>query len=356
MVINKLRNLAYRGYKKLETREHRLEYLFFEVTRRCNLSCLHCGSDCSRELTMKEMTLETWISLMDYVKIKYDPFIVITGGEPLVREDLGEFTAELKKRKLRWGMVTNGMALDQKTFDLLRDNGLSSMTISLDGSRAHHTHIRRHPQSYNNAIKALRILGSSNLEYKDAVTCVYPGNWGSLEEVAQVLLDLGITSWRLFRIFPKGNAQRHPELFLTFEQSQELIHWIARNRSRYKNQGLDLSFSCEGYLPFPLDRKLRSEPYFCRAGINIASILCDGTITGCNNNGPQFYQGNLKDVDFHQVWENKFLEYRDRTWMKTGPCADCKHWKDCLGSSIHLKDKDLEGPGFCYLKDVSGPA
>jgi radical SAM protein with 4Fe4S-binding SPASM domain len=348
--IDALRQRAWRGYKRLETKAHQLRYLFFEVTRRCNLACLHCGSDCSHEASMPEMTLASWISIMDYVKAYWNPFIVLTGGEPLVRSDLCELTAALARRQLIWGMVTNGLVLDQAIFDTMVGNGLSSITLSLDGDRASHQYIRRHPLAYDRALAAMKLIGASSLRFKDVVTCVYPGNLDLLETLADQFLDNGMNSWRLFRIFPKGNAARHPELILDYAQSWALVEWIRDHRALYKRRGLDVSFSCEGYLPFALDRQVRPDPFFCRAGINIASILSDGTISGCNNNGPQYYQGNVAVDDFHTVWENGFAEYRDRSWMRTGLCADCGQWPDCQGGSIHLRDKTAEDPQFCYVK------
>jgi radical SAM protein with 4Fe4S-binding SPASM domain len=348
--IDVFRQWAWRGYKRLETKVHQLRYLFFEVTRRCNLACIHCGSDCSQEASMPEMTLASWISIMDYVKAHWNPFIVVTGGEPLVRPDLCELTAALANRQLVWGMVTNGLALDQAVFDTLVGNGLSSITLSLDGDRDRHQHIRRHPRAYDQALAAMNIIGASSLRFKDVVTCVYPGNLDLLQSLADQFVGSGMNSWRLFRIFPKGKAARHPELFLDHAQSWRLVEWIRDHRALYRQRGLDISFSCEGYLPFTLDRQVRPDPFFCRAGINIASILSDGTITGCNNNGTQYHQGNVAVDDFHTVWENGFTEYRDRSWLRTGRCAGCAQWRDCQGGSIHLRDKTMDGPQFCYVQ------
>lgn len=125
-------------------------------------------------------------------------------------------------------------------------------------------------------------------------------NIDKLDYTAELLIKYGITNWRLFRIFSKGNAENKPELQLSFEESQQLILWISSNRQKLKKSGLRVSFSCEGYLPF-----------FCRSGINIASILSGGTITGCNNNDSNFYQGNLINNDFQDIWENGFNEYRE---------------------------------------------
>lgn len=342
----------YNYYRRLETKDHELKYLFLEITRKCNLSCIHCGSDCSRDNSMKELTLDSWITIINYFHKLYNPVFVITGGEPLVRNDLNKVTAHLKNLNARWGMVTNGFSLTENVLKGLLYHGIESITLSLDGLENSHKYIRRHPNSWDKVIYALDLISNSDIKIKDVVTCVYPDNLNQLDDIGQLLLDKGINSWRLFRIFPKGAAKRNRNLLLNFEQSNYMIKWIEDNRSLYRKKGLDLNFSCEGYLPIEKDMKVRHEPFFCRAGISIASILADGTITGCNNNGPEYYQGNLNKDNFKEVWEDSFKEFRDREWLKTGKCAECNEWNYCKGSSIHLRDKSNKGPSFCYINKI----
>lgn len=347
-----MKSFLYRKYKSLETKEHELKYLFLEITRKCNLSCIHCGSDCSADSSMKEMTTESWISIIDYMVKLYNPIFVITGGEPLVCDSFYPIISHLEKSGARWGMVTNGMALNPERLNTIINSGIESITLSLDGDEKSHFYIRRHPQSWTKVLNAVKLIGESSIPVKDVVTCVFPGNINELESTAELLIKNGITSWRLFRIFPKGGAADKPELQLSFQESQKLIKWISDNRQRLMFSGLNVSLSCEGYLPMALDRKVRNEPFFCRAGISIASILSDGTVTGCNNNGSEFYQGNLENEDFNNIWENKFKEYRGHSWKNSGKCKDCTEWKNCLGGSIHLRTKGTEGPQFCYMHEV----
>ena len=350
--VDRLRNLAYRAYKAIETREHRLLYLFFEVTRRCNLACLHCGSDCGRGPAVPEMTLDTWRSAMDYVKARYDPLVVLTGGEPLVRPDILDLADSLGERGLHWGMVTNGFALTAPVLARLVGGGIESITVSIDGDEKGHRFLRRHPEAYPRAVRALDLVGASTIRYKDAVTCVHPGNMDSLDAVGSLLVERGFGSWRLFRIFPSGAAARHPELGLDRGRALALVDWIAANRRRYRAKGLDLQLSCEGFLPFHVDRRVRTEPFFCRSGINVAAILSDGTITGCSNNPPFLAQGNVATDDFDEVWDRRFEPFRDRRWLRVGACADCGLWRDCLGGSIHLRAGPDAGPAFCYARDT----
>lgn len=349
-----IRQKLYHLYTEHELKEHHLRYLFFEITRRCNLKCIHCGSDCTSNSTMNELTTESWLKIIDYIKDTFFPlpFIVLTGGEPTIHQDLHIITEALHLNGFSWGMVTNGYNLNKESLSLLMKNGIKSITVSFDGDRESTSYIRNSPRVYDKVLNAIDLIGRSSIKFKDAVTCVYPGNLDKLNWISNYLVEHGMNSHRLFRIFPKGRAAENKDLILDFNESNRIVSWIAEHRKSFKKKGLNLSFSCEGYLPYSVDLKVRSEPYFCRSGISIASILCDGTITGCNNNGPDYYQGNIITDNFAYVWSDKFKEYRDKGWLKTGACENCLEWKYCKGSSIHLRDKYSTGPDFCYVKDI----
>ncbi len=342
-----VRQWSWERYRALSVREHRLEYLFLELTRRCNLACRHCGSDCSARSGMAELSGESWLSIIDHLQARYRPWFVLTGGEVLVSPDFFPIIEHLKLVGAAWGMVSNGFALDSTVFQRCVDNGLTSLTLSVDGLEARHRWLRRHPESWSRLMTALDLLGDSAISNKDVVSCVFPANLDDLDKLAEMLLSKGINGWRLFRIFPRGQAANTAELALDQAQTCRLIEWIRLNRPRYAKKGLRIALSCEGWLPFALDRQVRDEPFFCRAGVSFASILADGTITGCNNNALEFAQGSLLSDSFDEIWEKGFGPYRDRQWLKTGVCASCTNWKQCQGGSLHLREVDGQGPLFC---------
>lgn len=345
-----LRQWAYRGYRDSQIEEHELKYLFLEITRRCNLSCLHCGSDCKSSSTTKELSTDSWLSIINYVKAAFNPapVIILTGGEPLVHRELYAITERLHQQNLRWSMVSNGMALSEKVLHRLVQNGIESITISIDGGEESHNYLRNHPKSFNRVKESLELIGKSSIPIKDAVTCVYGKNLHELDSLASMLIDVGITSWRLFRIFPLGRAEENMELHLTKDETWSMIEWIRINRAKYQLKGLDISLSCEGYIPFDVDRQVRDEPFFCRSGINYASILSDGNITGCSNNPEKLYQGNIMERDLRDIWDNGFQDIRRRQFVSDF-CKGCAEFKNCLGGSVHLWDHDNNRPLFCYL-------
>jgi MoaA/NifB/PqqE/SkfB family radical SAM enzyme len=79
---NILKEKLHNAYKKEELKKHYLQYLFLEITKKCNLNCLHCGSDCSKDISSPELTTESWFKIIDYFKSNFSESVVfvITGG------------------------------------------------------------------------------------------------------------------------------------------------------------------------------------------------------------------------------------------------------------------------------------
>jgi radical SAM enzyme (rSAM/lipoprotein system) len=346
----RLRRLLHPLYRRLETTVHPLRYLFIEITQRCNLRCLHCGSDCTRETRPDELSTQEWLDFFGRLARGVDPrriMLVVTGGEPLCHPELERLADGLRARGLRWGMVTNAWALEPRRLQALRERGLVSVTVSLDGLEASHDWLRGRPTSFARAVAGLQLLVQAGLPFMDVVTCAHPRNLDELPEVLSLLRRLGVPAWRLFSIFPKGRARENPELLLPPAGFRRLLDFVAATRR--SSPGLRVDFCCEGHLPPALDAAVRDEPYFCRAGIAIGSVLCDGAISACPNISRSLVQGNVRTDDFLEVWATRFQPFRDRRWMRTGPCAACAHWRRCQGNSLHLWDAEAGQTGCCSL-------
>lgn len=98
---NKIILSLYQQHKRNQTQLHELTYLFWECTLRCNLNCIHCGSDCSKEALSPDMPLENFLKVLDDISSHVNPnktMVVITGGEPLMRNDLEKCGVEIYKR------------------------------------------------------------------------------------------------------------------------------------------------------------------------------------------------------------------------------------------------------------------
>ena len=335
-IIFELERLRRKNLQQL----HPLQQLFWESTLRCNVHCLHCGSDCSSSEVTPDMPAEDFLRVIDQsVTPHVDPhkvLIIISGGEPLMRKDLAEVGAALKQRGYPWGMVTNGLALTEKRFKELIAAGLRSIAISFDGLELDHNWLRQHPLAFEGATRAIKLAAATPLLTWDVVTCVNQRTINQLDEMQQYLWSIGVRNWRLITIDPMGRAEENPELLLTPDQHRQLLDYIREKRK----QGLHISYSCEGFMP-DYELEVRDHLFHCAAGVSVASILIDGSISACTSIRGKYYQGNIYKDDFWDVWENRFEPYRNRKWMKKlEPCNNCKLFRYCEGGGMHLRRED----------------
>ena len=324
----------FRLFRSNEVKVHELSYLFWECTSRCNLHCLHCGSDCGSLSRQKDMPLEDFLAALDTLGECPENFIVVlTGGEPLLRPDIETIGRAIRSRGLLWGMVSNGWFYDEKMHSRLMGAGMNALTISLDGLEASHDWMRGRTGSYARTIDAIRIMAAEPRLTSDVVTCVNKRNLSELPRMYEILSGLGVRQWRLFTITPIGRAADEPEMRLDGEETISLMDFIANIRR--ETTKTKVTFSCEGYLG-QYEEKVRDSRFFCHAGINIASVLIDGRISACPNiDRDLFSQGNIYQDNLADVWEHRFSPFRDRDWAQKGKCGSCRMWKNCLGNGMH---------------------
>ena len=326
-----------RAVLKNRVEEHELHQLFWECTLRCNLNCRHCGSDCRTLSEQADMPLADFLGVLDEIKLHEDPskiMVITTGGEPLMRKDLAHCGAEITRRGFVWGMVSNGMFLSHEKIDELCRAGLRSIAVSFDGFKDDHNWMRGHPESYDRVLAAIEGLKRHPELTWDVITCVNQRTIQYLPQFRDFLLELGVPKWRLFTVFPFGRAANEPELRLTNAQFVAMMEFIKQTRLEGK---IRVDYGCDGFLG-RYEGEVRSHFFACSAGINIGSVLADGSISGCLSIRNDYHQGNIYKDSFWEVWQNKFQPYRDRQWMKKDECAHCKVWRYCQGNGMHLRD------------------
>lgn len=295
-----------------------------------------------------DMPAEDFLKVIDSITPHVNPNevnIVITGGEPLVRDDLEEIGLSLYRRGYSWGLVSNGLYLTAARLQRLMEAGLHTITISLDGFADDHNWMRGHPDSYSKAMEAIKMLVHERELVWDVVTCVNRLNYPYLDKLKDSLYSIGVRRWRLFTIFPVGRAAEHPEFQLTDEEFTGVMDFIKRVR---KEKRMRVNYGCEGFLG-NYEGEVRDYFFSCNAGISVGSVLADGSISACPSIRSNFSQGNIYKDDFMDVWENRFQPFRNREWMRKGACADCGFFRYCEGNGMHLRDSSGELM-FCHLK------
>ena len=338
-------------HKKNESRLHQLNYIFWECTLRCNLNCIHCGSDCTKDSSITDMPVDDFLKALDQLNGLINPnktMIVLTGGETLVRKDVETIGSLLYKRGFPWGIVTNGMLLNKQRLISLTNAGMRAVTISLDGLKESHNWLRGSGKSFDRALAAIKLLPQTkNLKY-DVVTCVNRKNFNELAQIRDLLIGIKIKHWRIFTITPIGRAEENADLQLEPQEFKELFDFIKKTR---QDNNIKLNYGCEGFLG-NYEGEVRDNFFFCHAGINIASVLADGSISACPNLRDNFIQGNIYKDNFAEVWQNRYEKFRDRSWTKTGICSDCEFYKHCEGNGMHLRDSKSGELLFCHLQRI----
>lgn len=329
---------------------HPLYQLFWECTLRCNLHCRHCGSDCKTDTRLKDMPGEDFLRVLDSVRAKQNPhevFVIITGGEPLMRSDLEKWGRAIYDKGFPWGLVTNGRLLTSERFRSLLAAGLHSVAISLDGLQENHNWMRGDERSFETVFKAIDLMAAEQSIIFDVVTCVTEHNFDELPAIRDFLIGKGVKRWRLLTVFPVGRAADDPELQLSNRHFRELMDFIRQTKREGR---IRADFGCEGFLGnYEFD--VRDDSFFCKAGVTVGSVLSDGSISACSSIRSDYHQGNIYKDDFMEVWENRFQVFRNKEWARKGECADCKVFRYCRGNGMHLRDGD-GNLLMCHMKKL----
>lgn len=206
--------------------------------------------------------------------------VITTGGEPLVRPDIVQVGREIRKRGYIWGMVSNGMLLTKEKFDELLQAGLECFSMSFDGFEEDHNWMRGSELSFKRADAAIDwLVEKDDVLAWDLITCVNRRNLDSMERFKEYLISRGVKRWRIFTVAPMGRAVDDPELMLSDREFIGLMEFIAKTR---KEGSIGLEYSCEGFLG-PYEGEVRGHYFNCTAGVNVASVLSDGSISGCRS-------------------------------------------------------------------------
>lgn len=322
-----------------------LRTLLFEITTRCNAACSHCGSRC--ETAGDEgLSREDILSTLRDVKenLGTDVMINISGGEPLMRQDLFAIMSEVTRMGFDWGMVTNGSLITEHTVELMKASGMKTVTVSLDGLEHTHNSLRKIPDGYNKIIRGITLMKQA--DFLDCLQITFTANHKNVYEFPELynlMKHIGIDSIRIGFVDAIGRAEDNQDLMLTKEE-MEFLFWFVNKKNREGK--LPIVWGCPHYF----NRKVEKRRFNCFAGTHTASILANGDIYVCPNvpRRDEFVQGNIRRDSFSSVWKEGFACFRNRALPKG--CEDCRHRDACAGDSLHSMDFDKDMPKFCYKR------
>ncbi len=201
--------------------------VFWEMTRACLLSCVHCRASAIKEALPGELTLDEGRRLIDQVASfgRPSPTIIFTGGDPLLRKDLFELLTHATKSGVRFAV--SPAATELLTYDVLkriRDAGATSVSLSLDGALAQtHDSIRGEAGTYDRTIQAMKDAVSLGLN-PQINTAIMERNYSELPQLFHLIRSLGVKTWELFFLVRVGRGSQVDDL--TPEECESVCNFL----------------------------------------------------------------------------------------------------------------------------------
>ncbi|MBT2637961.1 TIGR04053 family radical SAM/SPASM domain-containing protein [Bacillus sp. ISL-45] len=199
--------------------------VIWEVTRACQLKCLHCRADAQNKPDPRELTPEEGINLIDQIFDLGNPMLVFTGGDCMMREDLFDLADYAIKKGMRVSMTPS--ATDNVTKEKMqraKEVGLSRWAFSIDGPTPEiHDHFRGTPGSFDLTIEKVKYLNDLNMPLQ-LNTVISRYNYNHLEQMAELMKELKVVMWYIFLLVPTGRGQL--DACLTPAEHEKVFRWL----------------------------------------------------------------------------------------------------------------------------------
>lgn len=310
----------------------------WEVTMGCNMRCGHCGSSCAEPLSDELNTTEA-LDLCDQIAQLGLRWITLSGGEPLTRKDIPQLVQRLHEQGVSVNIITNGWLLEAEMIEKLKESGIATVAISIDGTEKIHDKIRR-VGAYEHARQAFSLLRKQGIK-TGAVTTITKQNIDILPELKKELIKMGVETWQVQLGLPMGNLKERPEWLLDPEQVNDIINFC-HDTAREGKIGI-FPADCIGYYT-KKELEIKKISYKteyvsiwdgCNAGVRGFGILQNGDILGCTSiRSEKYIEGSIRERSLREIWEdeNTFLWRRGMTKEKlSGDCKTCVYGSKCLG-------------------------
>lgn len=315
--------------------------VYLDITNFCFLNCKHCyASACKasdRELTLKE--LKNLVQQITGLGINN---IIVSGGEPLSRNDIFDFLSYCADNELSITLLTNGLLIDSKKSKILRSIS-AEVCVSLDGvTKASHDYIRG-KGNFEAVLQAINILKSSKV---DKISAHFTANRLNLNEILRLpyfLNEIGMSYVVISCIKPVGRALQYPEILI-----DPSLMLLVRERlaTIYKNRTINFRFY----------RDKNWDGVSCPAAHAKFGITSEGRITPCVFLGADFVGASLRDYSLEHLWNNDKMLAKLRSLPINNSCSHCSQVNDwnggCRARAIYFNGElDAVDPYCCKLKD-----
>jgi putative heme d1 biosynthesis radical SAM protein NirJ2 len=306
----------------------RVEMLIsWNVTRQCNLSCIHCYRDARGVRDPDELTLKEGLRLLQEVKEAGFRVVVFSGGEPILRRDLYELITFSKDLGLTPVLGTNGTLIDMGVARRLKSCGLERVGVSLDSIQAeHHDGFRAKPGSFDATLRGIDACKEVGLPFQIHTT-VMDFNLDEILEISRFAKDIGASAHHVFFIVPTGRA-RNVVTDIDKDRYEDVLTQILRAQDKL---GLEIKPTCAPQF-VRIVKRLGVKSRFmkgCLAGVGYACVLPNGDVWPCPY--LPIKCGNIRERGFLTIWQESPIFHRLRDGVYHGRCGRCGFRTTCGG-------------------------
>ena len=230
--------------------------IFWEVTKGCNLRCIHCRASATELSSPTDLSTTTALGIIDQIAAFASPILVLSGGEPLYRSDIFQLARYGTDHGLRVALATNGTLVTKEVARMIVDSGVRRVSISLDGADAlTHDSFRGIPGAFEAAVHGLRNLRERGRSVQINMT-IARHNARQLPEVLELARSLGADALHTFLLVPVGcGVDIAAEQMVAPEEYEAMLNWFY---DRSLDGGIELKATCAPHY-FRVVRQRRAE-------------------------------------------------------------------------------------------------
>ena len=324
--------------------EFQPKWIAWEITRRCNLKCVHCRSSSALEVAgHPDFSLAEAKAVIDNIASYTSPVLVLSGGEPLLREDVFDIARYGTDKGFRMCLATNGTLVTDAVCARIKDAELRMVSLSLDGATAAtHDNFRNEKGAFAGTMEAIRLFKKHNIPFLVNSSFTIR-NRHEIPEIYRLVKSLGATAWYMFMIVPTGRGEDIMTELIPEDVYDEILAW--HHEVEKQEDELLMRPTCAPHYYRIVRQKAKEEgekvkhrtlkfstggSKGCLAGQLICLIDVDGEIQPCSYFPKS--AGNIKQMPFKEIWENSelFLSLRDFKSYKDN-CGKCEYVGVCGG-------------------------
>ena len=345
----------------------------WNITRRCNLKCLHCYAHARNIPFDNELTTMEGKKLIDDLAGFGVPVLLISGGEPLVRKDLPELAAYAVGKGMRAVISTNGTLITPQMAGTLKEIGLSYVGISLDGMEEINDRFRGVKGAFRSALKGIENCKKAGIKVGLRFT-INKINVGEIPDLFKLIEENDIPRICFYHLVYAGRGSKLVEEDLSHEESRRAVDLIMDFTKKLHDQGkpkevLTVDNHADGpyiYLRLKKENPERAKEVLellkmnegNNSGRGIGCISWDGEVHA-DQLWRHYSFGNVKDRPFSEIWNDTsdplMNKLKEKKKYAKGKCGTCR-WLDICAGNFRVRSEAVTGDVWapdpaCYLTD-----